>query len=112
MILLGTCILNTDTISSSYNISNKLEKNQEMLILGHCYDEYPRFSISAINNGNDINLILNDESDNLTIMPFKNGGALYNYTSLIQIERNYQFVSVGAKWYVYLILFLKFNENF
>ncbi|XP_051171445.1 uncharacterized protein LOC127288178 isoform X1 [Leptopilina boulardi] len=94
----STCILNTDTISSSYNISNKLEKNQEMLILGHCYDEYPRFSISAINNGNDINLILNDESDNLTIMPFKNGGALYNYTSLIQIERNYQFVSVGAKW--------------
>lgn len=85
-------------VSSSYNISNKLEKNQEMLILGHCYDEYPRLSISAINTGNDINLIVNDESDDLTIKSFKMGGALYNHTSPLKIDRNYQFVSLGAKW--------------
>lgn len=74
-----------------------------MLILGHCYDDYPRLSISAINTGENIQLILNDESDNLIITPHKNGGALYNHTSLLKVERNYQFVSLGAKWFVSLI---------
>ncbi|XP_033211866.1 uncharacterized protein LOC117169551 isoform X2 [Belonocnema kinseyi] len=96
--LFSTCILSTNSVSSSHNISIPLEKNHEMLVLGHCYDENPRLSLSAINTGSDVTLILNDESDSLNITSFKKGGALYNYTSILHIERNFQFVSQGSKW--------------
>ena len=94
----GTCILSSNGVISSHNISITLDKDEEMLVLGQCYDEHPRISLSAINTGSDISLILNDELDSLNITSFKSGGALYNFTSILPIERNFEFTSLGTKW--------------
>lgn len=82
---------------SVYNVTAPFEKNVDVLALGHCYDENPQFSLIATNTPKGISITLNDESGQTTITPKENGGDIYNFTTYLPLEKNYQFHLLGVK---------------
>ncbi|XP_015599682.1 uncharacterized protein LOC107269863 [Cephus cinctus] len=92
----SSCVLTPTSIRTSYNVSISLNKVQEVLMLGDCKDN-PGFTISAINNADTVNIIFNDETDSLKIIPNEEGGAVYNYEQYLPLPQNFQFQSMNQK---------------
>lgn len=68
-----------------------------MILLGQCYDENPRFVLTAANDVYGINVNLTDESGTIRIMADKDRGILYNATSSIHLQSDYAFHKLGTK---------------
>jgi len=68
-----------------------------VILLGQCYDENPRFVLTAANGVYGINVNLTDESGTTRIMADKDRGILYNATSSIQLQSDYAFHKLGTK---------------
>lgn len=78
-------------------MTDNLVLNEEVLVLGHCYDDKVRFAISAVPSTEGITLILNDESDQIKITPHKKGATVYNYMEPVPMEKNFEFVAINSK---------------
>ncbi|XP_018353413.1 PREDICTED: uncharacterized protein LOC108755104 [Trachymyrmex septentrionalis] len=93
----SACIITSDSIKSAYNTVYSFAKNSEVILLGQCYDENPRFVLTAANGVYGINVNLTDESGTTRIMADKDRGILYNATSSIQLQSDYEFHKLGTK---------------
>ncbi|KAG5348235.1 PAXB1 protein, partial [Acromyrmex charruanus] len=93
----SACIITLDSIKSAYNTVYSFAKNSEVILLGQCYDENPRFVLTAANGVYGINVNLTDESGTTRIMADKDRGILYNATSSIQLQSDYAFHKLGTK---------------
>ncbi|XP_057323031.1 uncharacterized protein LOC130666240 [Microplitis mediator] len=90
------CVLTPDMVQSAHNVTRKLQKGREFLVLGQCYDENPGFALTATSSDEGVTLNINDDSNNIKIVP-DNGGTVYNFTDQIQLTRDFEWNLVNDK---------------
>lgn len=93
----GTCIVTPDYIRSIHNVTYSFHDKPEVLLLGHCYSENPKYALTARNDLYGININIYDEIDTVRIIPNQTGGTLYNNTMYIPLPQNFIFHSLGSK---------------
>ncbi|KAL0100276.1 hypothetical protein PUN28_019574 [Cardiocondyla obscurior] len=93
----STCIITSDSIKSAYNRIYNFAENNEMILLGQCYDENPRLALTVVNGVHGINVNLTDESGTTQIIADEDRVILYNATSHIQLQSDYTFHTLGTK---------------
>ncbi|XP_012277416.2 vitellogenin-3 [Orussus abietinus] len=94
---IDVCVLKPSTVQTVHNISVPLRRDREAMILGHSYEDNPKFVVTAVNTPSGIILNLHDDTDDIKIMPQKNGGAVYNYTSELPLKRDFEFHTINSK---------------
>lgn len=100
----GFCVLTPDMVQSAHNVTRKLQKGREFLVLGQCYDENPGFALTATSSDEGVTLNINDDSNNIKIVP-DNGGTVYNFTDQIQLTRDFEWNLVNDKRYLFIFFF-------
>lgn len=66
-------------------------------MLGQCYDDNPKFALRASKTKSGItNILINDETGLTKIIPYQNGGRIYNDTSYASLDK-YVFHKAGPK---------------
>ncbi|XP_053999528.1 vitellogenin-3 isoform X1 [Hylaeus anthracinus] len=93
----GTCIVTPDFIRSIYNVNYSFRNKREVLLLGQCFNENPKYALSARNDLYGVNVNIYDEIDNVRIVPNRTGGTVYNDTTYISLPQSYIFHSLGSK---------------
>ncbi|XP_076650819.1 vitellogenin-5 isoform X2 [Halictus rubicundus] len=93
----GTCIVTPETIRSIYNVNYSFQNKPEVLLLGQCYDENPKYAITSRNDLYGVNVNVYDEIDTVRIIPNEIGGTLYNNTIYIPLPQSYMFHTLGSK---------------
>ncbi|CAK9803774.1 vit-6 [Anthophora quadrimaculata] len=93
----GTCILTPDDIRSVHNVTYPFRNKSEVLLLGECYNENPKYAFTARNDVYGINVNIYDEIDTVRIVPNQTGGILYNNTIHIPLPQSFMFHSLGSK---------------
>ncbi|KAG8040663.1 hypothetical protein G9C98_002659 [Cotesia typhae] len=92
----GFCVITPDMIQSAHNVTRRIEKGREFLVLGQCYDENPGFALTAISSNEGVTLNINDDSNNLKIAP-ENGGTVYNFTDQLPLTKDFEWNFVNDK---------------
>ncbi|XP_033196752.1 vitellogenin-4 isoform X1 [Bombus vancouverensis nearcticus] len=93
----GTCVVTPDYIKSIHNITYPFHNKGEVLLLGQCYSENPKYALTARNDLYGININIYDEIDTVRIIPNQTGGTLYNNTIYIPLPQSFMFHSLGSK---------------
>nr|XP_031847046.1 uncharacterized protein LOC116433275 isoform X1 [Nomia melanderi] len=93
----GTCIVTSETVKSIYNVSYSFRNKREVLLLSQCYNENPKYAITARNDLYGVNINVYDEIDTVRIIPNEVGGTLYNNTNYIPLQQSYMFHTLGSK---------------
>ncbi|XP_017765465.1 PREDICTED: uncharacterized protein LOC108554635 [Eufriesea mexicana] len=93
----GTCIVTPDYIRSIHNINYSFHNKPEVLLLGQCYSENPKYALTARNDLYGVNINIYDEIDTVQIIPNQTGGTLYNNTVYIPLPQSFTFHSLGSK---------------
>ncbi|XP_029165191.1 uncharacterized protein LOC114936229 [Nylanderia fulva] len=93
----STCVITPDSIKSAYNVDYTFVKNNEVILLGQCYDEKPRLALTAANGIHGININLTDESGTTRIVADMDRGILYNPTLSIKLPSDHVFHTLGTK---------------
>ncbi|KAF7992158.1 hypothetical protein HCN44_001483 [Aphidius gifuensis] len=96
-VFFSVCTLTPSTIRSAYNVTKNVEDDKEFLVLGQCYDDNPGFALTSYKNNSGLTLVINDESDNIKIVPDKMGGSIYNFNDKITIERDFNWTFINGK---------------
>ncbi|KAK2579022.1 hypothetical protein KPH14_002816 [Odynerus spinipes] len=93
----STCIIEPSIIQSIYNTTIAFDSHKNILLLGQCYDDNPRFALRASKTNSGItNIFINDETGLIKIIPYQRGGRIYNDTSYVPLEK-YVFQRAGPK---------------
>ncbi|KAI4483442.1 hypothetical protein M0802_013384 [Mischocyttarus mexicanus] len=94
----STCIVEPNIVRSIYNTTIAFNSSKNILLLGQCYDDNPRFALRALQTENNlINILITDETGTIKIVQHLNEGRIYNVTSYVSLEQNaYQYF--GPKW--------------
>nr|XP_033331967.1 vitellogenin-4 [Megalopta genalis] len=93
----GTCIITPETIRSIHNVNYSFQNKHEVLLLGQCYDENPKYAITSRNDLYGVSINIYDELDTVRIIPNEIGGTLYNNTIYIPLPQSYMFHALGSK---------------
>lgn len=86
-----------DSIRTIHNVSYPLRDKGEVLLLGQCYSEDPRYAITVQNNLHGVNVNIYDEIDTVRIVPNQIGATLYNNSINIPLPQSFMFHSFGSK---------------
>lgn len=86
-----------DNIRSIHNITYPFHNKPEVLLLGQCYSENPKYAFTARNDLHGVSIKIYDEIDTVQIVPNQTGGALYNNTIHIPLSQSFMFHSLGSK---------------
>lgn len=86
-----------DYIKSIHNITYPFHNKGEVLLLGQCYSENPKYALTARNDLYGININIYDEIDTVRVIPNQTGGTLYNNTIYIPLPQSFMFHSLGSK---------------
>lgn len=84
-------------IQSVQNVSYSFRENSEVLLLGQCFMENPRYALTATNLQHGVSVGINDESDVIQILPHETGGAVYNNTIRVPLQSSFSLHSLGSK---------------
>lgn len=84
-------------VKSTHNVTHTLKKDQEFLVMGQCYDENPRFALTAMSTTDGVVLNIHDNSDTIRIIPDENGGAVYNFTDQLSLIRDFEWHTANDK---------------
>ncbi|XP_043259379.1 uncharacterized protein LOC122401364 [Colletes gigas] len=95
--LFGTCVVTPDFIRSIHNVNYTFGNEHEVLLLGQCYNENPKYALSARNDLYGVKVNIYDEIDTVRIIPNSTGGTLYNNTLHISLPKTYMFHTLGSK---------------
>ncbi|XP_014616793.1 PREDICTED: uncharacterized protein LOC106793973 [Polistes canadensis] len=94
----STCTIEPNIVRSIYNTTILFNYSKNILLLGQCYDDNPRFALRALRtNNNLINILITDETGTIKIVQHLNGGHIYNATSYVPLEK-YTYQNFGPKW--------------
>ncbi|CAL7948266.1 unnamed protein product [Xylocopa violacea] len=93
----GTCIVTPDYIRSIHNVTYSFRKKSEVLLLGQCYNENPKYALTAQNGLYGVNINIYDEIDTVRIVSNQNGGTIYNKTMHIPLPQSFMFHTLGSK---------------
>ncbi|XP_034189310.1 uncharacterized protein LOC117608379 isoform X1 [Osmia lignaria lignaria] len=93
----GSCIVTPDSIRTIHNVSFPLRDKGEVLLLGQCYSEDPRYALTVQNNLHGVNVNIYDEIDTVRIVPNQIGATLYNNSINIPLPQSFMFHSFGSK---------------
>ncbi|XP_047354225.1 uncharacterized protein LOC124950864 isoform X1 [Vespa velutina] len=94
----STCIIEPNIVRSIYNTTIVVNSHRNILLLGQCYDDNPRFAIRASKTKNNlINVLITDETGTIKVIQYYNGGHIYNATSYVPLEKHV-FQKFGSKW--------------
>ncbi|KOC70286.1 Vitellogenin-6, partial [Habropoda laboriosa] len=93
----GTCIVTPEYIRSIHNVTYPFRNNHEVLLLGECYNENPKYAFTARNDVYGVKVDIYDEIDTVRIVPNEHGGTLYNNTIHIPLPQSFMFHTLGSK---------------
>ncbi|KZC04099.1 Vitellogenin-3 [Dufourea novaeangliae] len=93
----STCIVTPEIIRSTHNVNYSFRNKHEVLLFGQCYNENPKYALSARNDLYGVNINVYDEIDTVRIIPNEIGGTLYNNTIYIPLPQSYMFHTLGSK---------------
>lgn len=86
-----------DFIRSIYDVNYSFRNKREVLLLGQCYHENPKYAVTARNDLHGVNVNVYDELDTVRIVPKETGGTVYNNTIHIPLPQSFMFHTLGSK---------------